>query len=139
MRLSTRTRYGTRAVLDIALHAHQGPVTLNDIARRQNLSKKYLGQIVTRLLAAGILVSMRGPQGGYVLAKDPRSIRLGEILRALEGSASPVRCLEQPSTCRRTKKCATRTVWATLKEGIESTMDSISVADLVERHKDFHR
>jgi|YNPNPStandDraft_1061719.scaffolds.fasta_scaffold82766_2 Rrf2 family protein len=135
MRLSTKSRYGTRAVLDIALYEHEGPVTLNDIARRQHLSKKYLGQIVTRLLAAGILESMRGPHGGYVLARDPASIRVAEIIRVLEGSVSPVRCVEVPASCRRTKTCVTRQVWATLTQSIESAMDGISIADLVEQHK----
>jgi Rrf2 family protein len=135
MRLSTKSRYGTRAVLDIALHEHSGPVTLTDIAERQELSKKYLGQIVTQLLAAGILESMRGPQGGYVLGRDPKLIRLGEIIRTLEGSVAPVRCVDNPALCRRNKQCVTREVWSALKEGVESVIDKVTIADLVKKHK----
>jgi len=122
-------------VLDIALHEHKGPVTLTDIAERQDLSKKYLGQIVTQLLAAGILESMRGPQGGYVLGKDPRSIRVGEIVRILEGSVAPVRCVDNPGSCRRNRGCVTREVWVTVKERVESAIDGITIADLMKRHR----
>jgi len=135
MRLSTKSRYGTRAVLDIALHEHNGPVTLNDIAKRQDLSKKYLGQIVTQLLVAGILQSMRGPQGGYVLGKDPQTIRLGEIIRTLEGSVAPVRCVDNPGLCRRNRNCVTREVWGQLKEKVDSVIDGVTIADLVKRHE----
>jgi Rrf2 family protein len=135
MRLSTKSRYGTRAVLDIALHEHNGPVTLADIAGRQDLSKKYLGQIVTQLLAAGILESMRGPRGGYVLGKNAESIRVGEIIRAMDGSVAPVRCVNNPTLCKRSADCVTREVWIQVKERIESVIDGITIAELVRRHR----
>jgi len=91
MRLSTKSRYGTRAVLDIALHSHNGPVTLNDISVRQEISRKYLGQIVHQLLAAGILESIGGPRGGYIMGRSPKKTKLGEIIRILDGSMAPVR------------------------------------------------
>ena len=135
MRLSTKTRYGTRAVLDIALHAPEGPVHLGDISERQEISRKYLGQIISQLLAAGILESIRGPQGGYILSRAPGEIRLGEIVRTLDGSLAPVRCVDKPDLCDRTEKCVTREVWAKAKESMDSLFDQITVADLMERQE----
>jgi Rrf2 family protein len=135
MRFSTKTRYGTRAVLDIAMHGGNGPVTLNDIAKRQDVSKKYVGHIVNQLLAAGILESVRGPQGGYMLARAPKEIRLGEIVRALEGSMAPVRCVEKSGFCGRSGKCAAQEIWVALKEKCDAVIDGITMADLVKRQK----
>jgi Rrf2 family protein len=136
MRLSTKTRYGTRAVLDIALHAQQGPVHLGDISERQEISRKYLGQIIGQLLTAGILESIRGPQGGYILNRLPNEIRLGEIIRTLDGSLAPVRCVDKPDLCNRTERCVTREVWTKAKESMESLFDQITVADLMERQEE---
>ena len=135
MRFSTKTRYGTRAVLDIAMHSGHGPITLNDIARRQDVSKKYIGHIVNQLMAAGILESVRGPQGGYMLARPAKQIRLGEIIRALDGSMAPVRCVEKPGVCNRSSRCATQEIWITLKEKCDAVVDGITMADLVKRQK----
>lgn len=136
MRLSTKSRYGTRAVLDIALHGRNGPVTLKEMSRRQEVSRKYLGQIINHLLTAGILESIRGPQGGYVLSRPPDSIRLGEIIRALDGSVAPSRCVDNPGVCERNAKCVTREVWTQVKESVESVIDETTIADLVARQKD---
>jgi Rrf2 family protein len=136
MRLSTRSRYGTRAVLDIALHGDSGPVTLKEMSRRQDLSRKYLGQIINQLLTAGILESIRGPRGGYLLSRSPDQIRVGEIVRALDGSVAPSRCVENPGVCERNGNCATREIWTRVKESVESVIDETTVADLVARHKD---
>ena len=136
MRLSTRSRYGTRAVLDIALHGDSGPVTLKEMSRRQDLSRKYLGQIINQLLTAGILESIRGPRGGYLLSRSPDQIRLGEIIRALDGSVAPSRCVENPGVCERNGNCAAREVWTRVKESVESVIDETTVADLVARQKD---
>ena len=136
MRLSTKSRYGTRAVLDIALHAQEGPVNLINISKRQELSRKYLGQIISQLLTAGILESIRGPQGGYVLGRSPKEIRLGDIIRTLDGSLAPVRCVDKPDLCDRTKRCVTREVWTKAKESMESLFDQITVADLMERQEE---
>jgi len=133
LRLSTKSRYGTRAVLDIATHSHQGPVTLNDISARQEISKKYLEQIVHRLLKVGLLVSVRGPQGGYLLAKTPARIRLGEIIRALDGPVAPVRCVDEPRICDRARHCVTRHVWSEIKQSVEAVIDRITIADLTSR------
>jgi Rrf2 family cysteine metabolism transcriptional repressor len=135
MHFSTKTRYGARAVLDIAMHGGNGPVTLNEIAKRQEVSKKYVGHIVNQLLAAGILESVRGPQGGYMLARPAKQIRLGEIIRALDGSMAPVRCAEKPDFCSKSKKCAMQEIWITLRDRIDSVVDGVTVADLVNRQK----
>ena len=136
MRLSTKTRYGTRAVLDIALHSQEGPANLINISKRQDLSRKYLGQIISQLLTAGILESIRGPQGGYVLGRPPKEIRLGDIIRTLDGSFAPVRCVDKPDLCERTERCVTREVWTKAKESMESLFDQITVADLMERQEE---
>jgi Rrf2 family protein len=136
MRLSTKSRYGTRAVLDIALHYKNGPVTLKEMSRRQDVSRKYLGQIINHLLTADILESIRGPQGGYVLSRPPDSIRLGDIIRALDGSVAPSRCVDNPAVCERNAKCVTREVWTRVKESVESVIDETTVADLMARQKD---
>jgi len=133
LRISTKSRYGTRAALDIAIHAHTGPVTLNDISARQGISKKYLEQIIHRLLKAGLLLSVRGPRGGYLLGKTPDRIRLGEIIRALDGPVTPVRCVDDPSLCDRTPHCVTRHVWSEIKQSVESVIDRITLADLKRR------
>jgi len=138
MRLSTKSRYGTRAVLDVALHAPGGPVKLGDISERQEISRKYLGQIIGQLMAAGILESIRGPQGGYLLGRSPQEIRLGDIIRTLDGSLAPVRCVDKPGLCNRNEKCVTREVWTKAKETMESLFDEITVADLVERQKELN-
>ena len=136
MQLSTKSRYGTRAVLDIARHGIKGPVTLNEISKRQEISKKYLGQIVNQLLTAGILESVRGPNGGYLLARPAKQLRLGMIIRALDGSLAPVRCVDNPTNCHRTTTCVTREVWTQIKESVETVIDTISVADLLKRQEE---
>jgi Rrf2 family protein len=136
MRLSTKSRYGTRAVLDIALHTQEGPVHLGDISARQDISRKYLGQIMSQLLTAGILESIRGPQGGYMLSRSPKEIKLGDIIRTLDGSLAPVRCVDKPDLCSRTERCVTREVWTQAKESMESLFDQITVADLMERQEE---
>ena len=124
-----------RAILDIAIHDHDGPVTLAEISQRQEISRKYLGQIINQLLAADILESRRGPHGGYLLARPPGEIRLGEIVRALEGSVAPVRCVDNPDICDRNPACVTRQVWFEVKKSVEAVVDDVTVADLMERER----
>ena len=135
MRFSTKTRYGTRAVVDIAMHEGNGPVTLSEIAERLDVSKKYTGHIVNQLVTAGILESVRGPRGGYMLARSPKQIRMGEIIRTLDGSMAPVRCVEKPDSCEKSNKCATQEVWVKLRDSVDGVVDSVTVADLVRRQK----
>lgn len=135
MKLSTRARYGTRALLDLALHYGEEPVLLKDIAKRQQVSLRYLEHLVTPLIAAGIVRSTRGPRGGVALARPPAEIRLSEVMQLLEGSTAPVECINSPETCPRSELCATRDVWWEVKKAMDGVLASITLHDLVERQK----
>ncbi len=133
MRLSTKGRYGARAMLDLALNSGKGPVLLREIAKRQEVSEKYLEHSITTLRKAGLVRSIRGARGGYVLAKLPSQIRLSEIMEVLEGSMAPVECVDDPQVCQRAQLCVTRDIWAEMKEAIDNILESITLQDMVER------
>jgi len=135
MKLSTRSRYGTRALIDIAMNANGKPVLLRDVARRQAISTMYLEHLITPLISAGIIRTTRGAKGGVWLARDPREITLTEIIRLLEGSMAPVECVDDPKYCARCDSCVTRDVWIDLKKAMTSVLDSTTLGDLVEREK----
>jgi len=135
MKLSTKGRYGARAMVDIALYYDQGPVLLKDIAKRQDISEKYLEHIITSLKVAGLVKSIRGAHGGYILAKSPVQIKLSQIIKALEGSTAPVECVDDPKFCPRAELCVTRDVWREIKRGIDEILESISLKDLAEQQK----
>jgi Rrf2 family protein len=135
MKLSTRTRYGTRALLELALHEGEGPVFLKDIARRQQISLPYLEHLVTPLISTGIIRSTKGPKGGITLARKPEEIKLSEITQLLEGSVTPVECIEHPEVCSRSELCVTREVWSKLKDAMDGVLESTTLQDLVERQK----
>ena len=135
MKLSTRGRYATRALLDLALHHDEEPVLLKDIARRQQISLSYLEHLVAPLIAGGIVRSTRGAKGGISLARPPEEIRLDEIIQLLEGSIAPVECVINPEVCSRSESCVTRDVWSELKRAINGVLQSVTLQDLVERQK----
>jgi len=135
MKLSTRGRYATRALLELALRPGDNPATLKDIAQRQEISIRYLEHLITPLVAAGIVRSMRGPKGGIALARSPQEIRLSEVIQLLEGSTAPVECLDNPAGCARSATCVTRDVWGELRKAMDNVLDSTTIADLVERQK----
>ncbi len=135
MKLSTRGRYATRALLDLALHQEEGPVILKDVAQRQEISVQYLEHLMNPLIAAGIVRSTRGPKGGVTLAKPPGEIKLREIIGLLEGSIAPVECVDNPGVCSRSSFCVTRDVWGEMKKAIEEILESTTVQDLVERQR----
>jgi len=135
MKLSTRTRYGTRALLELALHWGEGPVLLRDIAKRQEISLSYLEHLMAPLVAGGIIRSIKGPKGGVSLAKTPGEIRLDEVVQLLEGSIAPVECINDPGICNRSEFCATRDIWSELKDVISGVLESTTLQDLVERHR----
>lgn len=135
MKLSTRARYGTRALLDIALNEGKTPVQLKDIAGRQNISLHYLEHIIAPLVGAGIIRSTRGARGGLQLTRQPKDIRLGEVIQLLEGATAPVDCIGNPASCNRADLCVTRDVWCEVKKAIDATLDSITLQDLVEKQK----
>jgi Rrf2 family iron-sulfur cluster assembly transcriptional regulator len=135
MRLSTRSRYGTRLLLDMAQHYPEGPIQLGDIARRQNLSLKYLEQIIIPLKKAHYLKSVRGPKGGHMLAKAPGEITMGEIVALLENGNNLVECIEAPASCERAGICPTRLLWKEVSEAVLAKLQAVTLADLVERAK----
>lgn len=135
MKLSTRARYGTRALLDLALYGGAEPVPLKSIAERQQISLTYLEHLVTPLIAAGILRSVRGARGGVALAKPAREIKLIAVIQLLEGSTAPVECVTDPSVCPRSARCATRDFWGEVKDAINNILESTTLQNLVERQK----
>ncbi len=135
MKISTKGRYGTRALLDLALHEGEGPVLLKDIAQRQQISLSYLEHVVAPLIARGIVRSTRGPRGGVSLAKPPEEVGLDEVIQLLEGSIAPVECVDNPEVCGRSEFCVTRDVWGELEKAMKGVLESITLRDLVERQK----
>ena len=135
MKLSTRTRYGTRALLELALHRREEPVFLKDIAKRQQISLPYLEHLIAPLIAGGIIRSTKGPRGGVSLVKNPEEIRLSEITHLLEGSVAPVECVDDLGMCNRSEFCVTRDIWSELKEVMDRVLESTTLQDLVERHR----
>lgn len=137
MKISTKGRYAVRMLLDLAEHQQDGYVALKEIAKRQEISKKYLEQIVPILNKSGLLQTNRGSQGGYRLSKKPEQYTVGEILRLTEGSLAPVACLDQPENlCPRRASCATLFVWQGLYRTIEEYLDRITLQDIIDRQKD---
>ena len=135
MKLSTKGRYGVRALLDLALHQGEGLVLLKDIARRQEVSLPYLEHLITPLIAAGLVKSTRGARGGVLLVKPPSEIKLSEVVQLLEGSIAPTDCVNNPDTCHRSGFCATRDVWIEMKNAMIQVLDSTTLQDLVERQQ----
>ena len=136
MKLTTKGRYGLRAVIDLAMYAKNDPVSLSDVAERQNISISYLEQLVAKLKKTGIVQSTRGAQGGYALAKAPEEISVGEILRALEGSLSPVDCSavdgEGETECSASNFCVTKYVWKRINDSINDTVNNMFLSELLE-------
>ena len=134
MKISTKGRYALRMLIDLAMNGKESYVSLKDIAERQNISKKYLEQIVPLLSRSGLLKTNRGYQGGYMLSKKPDQYTVGEILRLTEGSLAPVSCLDtEVNECQRADGCITLPVWQGLYEVITNYLDSITLQDIIEK------
>jgi len=133
LRLSTRGHYGLKAMFDLAQHYGSEPIPLKTVAERQNISDNYLEQLIPILRKAGLVKSIRGSQGGYILAREPGKITVGDIIRAMEGPIAPVDCVSEvePTECTRADSCITRTVWARVRDRLAEVMDSISLADML--------
>ena len=137
MKISTKGRYAVRVMLDLALNDTGEYVKVREIAKRQEISEKYLEQIIAVLNKAGYVRSTRGAQGGYKIAKDPSQYTVGMILRLTEGSLCPVACLETESNeCELCDTCETIQVWKDLNDAINKVVDSVTIADLVARHQE---
>ena len=137
MKLSTKGRYGLRALIDLAQYSGEAPVSITSISARQELSERYLEQLMSMLKKAGLVKSIRGAGGGYVLAKDMGEISVGDVLRALEGNLEPVECagLEPDGECRAADHCVTKYVWQRSNESISRTEDEIMLDQLVEESR----
>lgn len=138
MKISTKGRYGLRALIDIAICSKDDPVSLSDIALRQQLSISYLEQLISKLKKAGIVNSSRGAKGGYSLAKSPNEISVGEVLRALEGDLNPVSCSEITGTgdsCSGSEICVTKYVWKRISDSINNTVDSIMLSEIMDENQ----
>jgi Rrf2 family protein len=136
MKLSTRTRYGIRAALELAQAYGQGPLQIKVIAERQDISIKYLEHMMTMLRSAGFIRGLRGSKGGYVLSREPSQIKLSEIFVALEGPLITVECLEDEGQCERAIDCVARQVWLEVQNAVLGVLDSITLQDMVNRAKD---
>lgn len=134
MKISTKGRYGIRLMLSLALHYENGTMALKTIAKEQEISEKYLEQIINPLTKSGLVKSFRGAQGGYILTKHPNDVSIGEILRILEGSLSPVDCVDNPM-CPNSDSCVSLTIWKKMKDALDDVVDNISLGDLIEEYK----
>jgi Rrf2 family protein len=139
MKLSTRGRYGVRAMLELALHSGKGPVPLRDLASRQEISAKYLEQLLIPLKGAGLVKSVRGARGGYLLARDPEHISLYDIVRSLEGPLAPVECVQDPQYCDRVGGCTVHLVWGEMGTMLVDFLSGMSLADMVVKQKEKDR
>ena len=134
MKISTKGRYALRLMLDIALHPDEAPVSLGDVSQRQEISVKYLEQLVSPLTRAGLLRSVRGAGGGYLLTRKPCDYTAGEILRTLEGSMAPVSCCDSGECCDHKDICVTIDLWRDIQAAVDSVVNAVTLQDLVEKY-----
>ena len=135
MRLSTRSRYGARMMLDLAEHYDQGPTRLGEIAKRQDISVKYLEQLIIPLKQSNFIRSVRGAKGGHILARPPEEISIGQIVTALEGGTELIGCIGNPDECGRSDSCLTRCIWRDVSKAIYDQLYSITLSTLLENEK----
>ena len=132
MKLSTKGRYGLRALIDLAIYCEKEPVSISSIAARQGISERYLEQLMSMMKKAGLIKSIRGASGGYTLARDASHISVGDVLRALEGDLEPVSCgALNEEGCDASGSCVTKYVWQKINESIQQTVDEIKIDDLM--------
>lgn len=134
MIVSTRVRYGARALLDLALHQGDGAVPLSVMADEQQIPERYLGKIVQELRRHGLIRSVRGAGGGYRLSRSPARVSLLDVWQALEGPINPVDCVQNPDGCPRLEQCVTRDVWARLGERMAAVLRDVTLQNLVEQY-----
>jgi len=131
MKLSTRGRYGIHAMYDLALNVEGGPQSIKAIAEREGIPEAYLEQLIAVLTREGLVNSTRGAQGGYVLARKPEEITVGDVLRALEGGLGLVDCLDEEDACGKSCACPSRIVWMKLRDGLNAIVDGITLRDMI--------
>lgn len=133
MRISTKGRYGVRLMLSLAIHYEKGTLPLKTIASEQQISEKYLEQIINPLTKSGLVKSFRGAQGGYVLSRHPKDITVGEILEVLEGSLSPVACVDSP-TCPNSDNCVSLSLWKRMKNALDEVVDNTTLESMAQEY-----
>lgn len=134
MKLSTKGRYGLKAMFELALHYGEGPIALKNIAESQDISEHYLEQLIAVLRKNGLATSVRGAQGGYLLNDKPKNITVGDVIRALEGDVAPSECVldENTGKCLKEDYCVTKNVWIKIRNSINEVIDSITLQDMVD-------
>jgi Rrf2 family protein len=137
VKVSTKGDYGVRALVELAHRYGQGPVQSAEIASRQEIPEPYLDQLLTQLRRAGFIRSVRGPQGGHALIREPDEVKLTEVMVALEGSLAPIACVDDPEACSRTGGCVQREVWERVRDATVDILDSVSIADLAEKEREY--
>ena len=135
MKLSTRSRYGIHAMYDLAVNANGGPQPIKAIAEREGIPEAYLEQLIAVLKREKLVTSTRGAQGGYMLARKPEEITVGDVLRALEGGLNLVDCLEEDDACGKSCDCPTRIVWIKVRDGLNRIVDGITLRDMIEDYR----
>lgn len=135
MKVSTKGDYGVRALVELAHHYGAGPIQSAEIAARQEVPEPYLDQLLTNLRRAGFIRSVRGPQGGHALIRDPREVKLSEVIVALEGSLAPIACVDDPDSCTKTGGCVQRAVWEQVRDATLDILEHVSIADLAEKER----
>jgi Rrf2 family transcriptional regulator, cysteine metabolism repressor len=136
MRISTKGRYGVRAMFDLAMHNRENAIALKGVAAREHISEKYLEHLFASLKKAGLIHSVRGAQGGYRLAHPPEEITLGDIIRVLEGPVTPSECVtEEAEFCERMTECVMHDVWGRIRTQIDEVLDSVTLADVCEEQR----
>jgi Rrf2 family cysteine metabolism transcriptional repressor len=133
MKISTKGRYGTRALIELAMREGSEPMLLRKIAEKQDISLAYLEHVISPLIAGGILRSTKGPKGGISLNKKPEDIKLSDVIRLLEGSVAPADCVDNPDICDRADTCVTRDVWCEMKKAMDNILNSTTLQDMVDR------
>jgi len=136
MKISTKIRYGARAMLELASHYGEGPIELKEIAKKENISLKYLEQVINPLRGAGLVKAVRGSKGGYSLAKPPSEICLYDVVETLEGRLNLLECLRDSKVCQKVPSCVTRDIWQEVSEAISKIFYSVTLEDMVNRKRD---
>jgi len=139
MKVSTKGDYGVRALVELAHHYGQGPVQSAEIAARQEVPEPYLDQLLTTLRRAGFIRSIRGPQGGHALIREPREVKLSDVMLALEGSLAPLACVDDPQACTKSGGCVQREVWERVRDATLAILESVSIADLASKESEYSK
>lgn len=139
MKVSTKGDYGVRALVELAHHYGEGPVQSATIASRQEVPEPYLDQLLTTLRRAGFIRSVRGPQGGHALIREPDDVKLSEVMIALEGSLAPSACVDDPESCTKSGGCVQRGVWEQVRDATQAILENVSIGDLAEKEREYNR